>query len=601
MLQSRLPTRAAALVAAGLAALLAAPPLASRPPRRDLDAPRLHDHLEARAKRLAAALRALARESRGLSPSHVEGGERGVDVLTYDLSFRVDPSRRTIEGRVAIRLMAARDGIDSVPLDFAPDYEIVEVLRDGAPIAPLSREGERVVLPLSPALSREARTTVELAWRGVPPQGEALEFWSTPDGAVVTSVAEPFDARSFWPCVDDPSDRAVVTVRATVPPGYVCASAGLESVAEEPDGARTFTWRLPQPIPTYLVSLAVGPFARLETSFAAPDGRRVPVVSYVLPSTAAAASGHLAETPRHLAVLSGLFGAYPFADTKYGIVASHFQGGMEHPTMTSIGSSLLADPTRDLTDLLVHELAHQWWGDEVTMRTWDDIWLNEGFATYAEVLYRERADGVPPGLLLAAEYDDGRYSGALAPRVAADASNPFRFGGAVYLKGAWALHMLRRLVGDEPFFASLAIYRRRHALGNATRGELRQAFEEVSGRDLKGFFDQWVETPYRPVLRVLAKNVPDGSRVEVTVEQRQGHAVSHPLPAPADTAWYAFPLVVRLHALDGASADVEVPVSGRAASETYAVPNPLGRPVARVTVDPAADLLKVLEAAGVTG
>ena len=575
--------------------LLAARPPFARPP--ECGSTPLVAHPEAGAKAAHATAR-----SRGPSPSHVEGEARGVDVLTYDVSLSVDPAREWLEGRTVLRLMAAADGVASVPLDFSGGYEIVEVLRDGHPIVPASRNGSSLVLPLDPPLSRESRTTLEVAYRGAPPAIGSLAFWGSADGPVVTSLSEPFDARTFWPCVDDPSDRAVVTLRATVPAGVTAASAGLATEETLPDGRRTFTWRLPQAMPTYLVALSAGPFTTVTSRYVSRDGKvEMPVVSYVLPSTLAAAAQHLAAVPRHIEVLADLFGEYPFVDTKYGIVASHFRGGMEHPTLTSIGSEILEDDSRDLTGLLVHELAHQWWGDEVTMRTWDDIWLNEGFATYAEVLYDERTQGLDPGKNLGAWYDDARYSGALGPTVVADPNNPFRYTGAVYLKGAWVLHMLRRVVGDEAFFASLARYRQRHALGNATRAELREDVEGVAGVDLKQFFDQWVETPYRPVLRVTVRNSPDASTVSVTVEQRQGPAVRHGVTADGDTSWYAFPLRIRLTDALGVSANVTVPVTGRTATETVGVANPLGRSVSGIVVDPSSDLLKILEAATIGG
>ena len=275
--------------------------------------------------------------------------------------------------------------------------------------------------------------------------------------------------------------------------------------------------------------------ARFETitaEYRSLDGTRtMPVVGYILPEHAAINRTRVASMVRHIEVLASLFGEYPYLDTKYGIVEGSFSGGMEHPTMTLIGASLLGNASRDLTSLLVHELAHMWWGDEVTMRTWDDIWLNEGFATYAEVLYYERTSGAAPGRLLTSRYDDGLYAGQLGPPVVAPANDPFRYTGAVYEKGGWVLHMLRKVVGDETFFAGLREYRRRHERGNATRADLRAVFEELSGRDLKQFFDQWVETPYRPVLRASWRNVA-GGKVEVTVRQTQGHAVVHPGTAP---------------------------------------------------------------------
>jgi aminopeptidase N len=321
----------------------------------------------------------------------------------------------------------------------------------------------------------------------------------------------------------------------------------------------------------------------------------MPVVGYVVPEHVAINRARVASMVGHLEVLASLFGEYPFLDTKYGIVEGSFSGGMEHPTMTLIGASLLGNASRDLTNLLVHEAAHQWWGDEVTMRTWDDVWLNEGFATYAEVLYAERASGLAPGPLLSSRYDDGLYAGQLGPTVVAPADDPFRFTGAVYAKGGWVLHMLRRVVGDETFFAALREYRRRHERGNATRADLRAVFEELSGRDLKQFFDQWVETPYRPVLRASWRNLADG-RVEVTLRQTQGHAVFHPQPAPGDTLHYRFPVALRVFSATTAATTAIVDVTQ--AIETFTLAAPGGAPAVALTVDPDGELLKIVEAVG---
>ncbi len=250
-----------------------------------------------------------------------------------------------------------------------------------------------------------------------------------------------------------------------------------------------------------------------------------------------------------------------------------------------------------MTLLFAHELAHQWWGDAVTMRTWDDIWLNEGFATYCEVLYQEKAQGTAPGEAMKRR-DDRLYDGSLGKTVVADPANPFAFTNAVYLKGAWALHMLRRTVGDDVFFDGLKRWLVRHQWGTATRGDLRALYEELSGRSLKYFFDQWLETPFRPVLRVTFTNNADGSRVTITVNQTQAHDVVHPEAGPDDSRWYGFPLTVRLYMGNGQTADVTVPVSGRSATESFDVPTPFGEPVLLIDPDAGNDLLKIVEFSG---
>ncbi len=336
----------------------------------------------------------------------------------------------------------------------------------------------------------------------------------------------------------------------------------------------------------------------VEDTYTALDGRKMPIRSYLLPEYAAGNVARLSEIKNHIATQASMFGEYPFLDTKYGIVASSFSGGMEHPTLTSIGTSILANTGRDITTLLVHELSHDWWGDRVTMRTWDDVWLNEGFATYGEVLYLEKALGLPPGPTLSTSYDDGLYGGRLAGTVVADPADPFRNTGAVYFKGARALHMLRRLVGDATFFPALRGYGDAHAWGTASRGDLRHAYEEASGLDLKQFFDQWIETPFRPILHATYRNALDASSVTLAVAQTQGHAVQHPTAGPNDRPFYVFPLVVRITHVDGTTSDVTVNLDGTAPTTTVTVPNPSRKFVAGIALDPEKDLLKIVESTG---
>ncbi|HUM02792.1 MAG TPA: M1 family metallopeptidase [Thermoanaerobaculia bacterium] len=583
----------AVLGAAGGALLRQEPPFHGGGHRPAL----LAEHEEGRAKRLRVLENALARSESGQLPPSVEGADRGFDVLTYDVWFGFDPAAQLLEGRVTMRVLGVKDGIAELPLDLDDSFEIQRTRRDDVDVTPVRRGAGKLVLPIDPPLRAEGRTSFTVNYRGLPPAGGALAFWRHGTVPAATTVAEPFGARDFWPCVDDPHDKATMTVSATLPAGFVFASIGKLTTRDETDGRRTFTWKLPQPVSTYLLPLNVTNYVTIEDTYTRLDGRTMPIVSYVLPENRDADALRLADIPRHLATLAALFGEYPYADTKYGIVASHFSGGMEHPTLTSVGANLLADPGRDLTVLLVHELSHQWWGDLVTMRTWDDIWLNEGFATYAEVLYAEKADGADPGLGMRAR-DDGLYAGALGPPVVADPADPFRNTGAVYRKGAWALHMLRSELGDATFFAGLLEWRRRHAFGTATRGDLRALYEELSGRDLKAFFDQWIETPYRPTLRIGYRTSPDAAQLTLTVTQTQTHAVVHPAAGPDDRRWYRFPLTVRLTGVDGRTADVTVPVTGRSATETFVVVNPLLAPLADLDVDPANVLLKVVETVG---
>jgi len=202
---------------------------------------------------------------------------------------------------------------------------------------------------------------------------------------------------------------------------------------------------------------------------------------------------------------------------------------------------------------IVHELAHHWWGDLVTMRTWDDIWLNEGFATYSEVLFFERFAGTSPGELLARSYDDGLVDGALGGTVTAEnLSAPFDDNGAIYRKGGWVLHMLRHVLGDQKFFNALKLYGTRYAFSNASTGDFQQVCEEFYGDSLDWFFKQWVYARGRPVYKVLpdisAADASGTFTVTLVIKQKQQQEI----PGRADGN-YIMPLDVTIHYADGTS------------------------------------------------
>jgi len=564
-------------------------------PSQAIDRSPLREHVEAAAKRAHFQAAARARALTGAVPPSVEGTERGLDVLSYDISFDVDPAIRFLSGTTVIRVAGFAPQTTSLALDLDDAYTVTASTRDGHDVI-AAHTGGRLVIPFEPPLGATDRATLSVTYRGIPPAAAALDFRLYPAGWAATSVAEPFLARTFWPCVDDPKDKAVATVHATVPAGYVMASAGAVSVADAGGGRSTYSWKLPQSISTYLVSLNVANYTVLEDTYTALDGRKMPIRSYLMPENAAANAPRLSAMKNHIEVLASLFGEYPFVDTKYGIVSSSFSGGMEHPTLTSIGENILSNVPRDITLLLVHELSHQWWGDRITMRTWDDIWLNEGFATYSEVLYLEKAEGRNPGVTLKASYDDGLYGGRLAQAVVADPANPFKYTGAVYSKGAWFLHMLRRLVGDDAFFSGLRAYGDAHAWGTATRGELRSLFEHRTGLDLKQFWDQWLETQFRPTFRATYRTPADASTVTLTVTETQGHTVVHPVAGPNDKPFYVFPLPVRITYLDGTTFDVTIVPTD--VTTTVTVPNPSKKFVAGIQLDPGSDILKIVESTG---
>jgi aminopeptidase N len=317
----------------------------------------------------------------------------------------------------------------------------------------------------------------------------------------------------------------------------------------------------------------------------------MPLVYYVYPEHLALARQKFAVTRRALEIFAPLYGEYPFLSEKYGMAEFPWGGAMEHQTITSMGASIIASATNNGELVIAHELAHHWWGDLVTMKTWDDIWLNEGFATYSEVLFFERYLNIDPGELMSLSYDDGKVLGKLGGTVTAeDLDNPFDDRGAIYTKGAWVLHMLRHIVGEQAFFDSLKDYRERFAFGNASTLDLQQVFEAHYGSPLDWFFQQWIYATGRPSYKVSTDVAPldaaAGYVVTVTIKQKQ----SQEIPGRAQSV-YIMPLDVTIHFEDGTSQTQSVRNDSRKQTFSLAVSK---RPV-DVVIDEGHWVLKKLK------
>jgi aminopeptidase N len=470
-----------------------------------------------------------------------------LDVEHYALQITLFPEARRIEGRVTLRGRATAP-VANLRIDLRSALTVTRVLWEGAPIS-FTHAEDRVQVPIPLASGQTFVLTIEYAGQpaiiGRLPSG--MFFGQHAGFPIVATLSEPDGAPAWWPCVDDPADKATADIEVTVPPGYVVASNGLlEEVRPHPDGWRTYVWRERYPIATYLISITATNFVTFSDVYRAQDGTLMPLLYFVYPEHEERARRAFPIVRDALRVFAEMFGEYPFLAEKYGMAEFPWGGAMEHQTMTSIGSSVLTN-----ADIIVHEAAHQWWGNMVTLRTWHDIWLNEGFATYGEILFRERTSGADPGQLLR-QRDDGLASGRLRGTVyAEDATDPFDDIPAIYTKGAWVLHMLRYLLGDERFFAALREYGRRFAYANASTDDLERVFSEFFGEPLHWFFEQWVYAPMRPIYAFTWSVQPEGAgfRLRLRLQQQQTHLI--PRRDPTHPPVYIMPVEFTLRYADG--------------------------------------------------
>ncbi|MCZ7546595.1 MAG: M1 family metallopeptidase [Anaerolineae bacterium] len=304
---------------------------------------------------------------------------------------------------------------------------------------------------------------------------------------------EPDGARAWFPCNDHPRDKATFTFTLTVADDLTAVANGEpDPPADNGDGTRTFVYRMDYPMATYLAVIAVGDYRVIEET---AEGGITLRHYYFAEQSRANVRETFAVTRRALDVFEQLFGPYPFDG--YGHVLTP-QGavGMETQSMTIMPAGL-ANAGAGGTRIIVHELAHQWFGDHVSPDSWSDIWLNEGFATYAEVLWAELDSGQQAmAAALGADENQVLFSGQPAPLAQPAVTD--LFGANSYEKGGWVVHMLRREIGDEAFVAMMQTYLERFGGGTATTQDLWDVAEEVSGQDLSLFFEQWVYRPDNP-------------------------------------------------------------------------------------------------------
>ena len=432
----------------------------------------------------------------------------------------------------------------------------VAIAEDGAfTAAAYEYDGDQIRIAI-PKKSQGGKVRID--YRATPRRGL---YFMAPDRFVkdrplqVWSQCQDEDARHWFPCHDKPHVKMTTELRVTVPFGFTALSNGELVRAECPRKGKKpwrYDFKMDQPHPSYLVTLVAGRFSVIEDRDA-ERGRgepKVPVRYYVPKGREADGRRSFGETPRMIELFTKLTGVpYPWSRYSQVVVSDFIFGGMENTTATTMYEHILLDKRAALdissNDLVAHELAHQWFGDYVTCRDWSHAWLNEGFATFFEHLEREDRlgkDEYESGIL--GDVDNylaeanGRYQ---RPIVCRDYDLPIDlFDRHLYEKGGLVLHMLRRELGEQTFWQGVKTYLVRHAGGVVETNDLMRALEEVSGRSLERFFDQWVYRQGHPQLKV--KIGWDDGLLNVAVKQTQ---------RTGPTAVFAFELEIEVAGKDG--------------------------------------------------
>ncbi|MER5717965.1 M1 family metallopeptidase [Streptomyces sp. NPDC002132] len=422
-------------------------------------------------------------------------GNGGYHVDHYDLTLNYDPGSRRLEGR-AVLTARATQRLTRFDLDLR-GLKVTGLTVDRTR-ARHRRDGQELVVTPRRALRAGERFRVTVTYSGVPgpvtdPDG-SLDGWiPTDDGAFV--AGEPQGAMTWFPANNHPRDKASYDFTLTVPEGRTAVANGVLLGKRTAHGRTTFRWRQTEPMAAYLATATIGKFQVQQ--FTTRDG--VKVYNAVDPREATASAPVLRQLPSVLDWESKLFGRYPFRAAG-AIVDRAPQAGYALETQTRP----VYDRAPDIATL-VHESAHQWFGDSVSLTSWKDIWLNEGFASYAEWLYAEQHGGKSAqasfDALYATAADDDLW--AFPPGDPGGGRNIF--DTPVYARGAMALHALRTAVGDRAFFRVLRAWADRHRHGHGTTAQFERLAEQVSGKELSGLFHTWLYAPGKPNIRTNSR------------------------------------------------------------------------------------------------
>jgi aminopeptidase N len=430
--------------------------------------------------------------SPGLGDSlYPDFGNGGYDVQSYLLDITVNNVKTSDLSAVTTIEAKATQDLVSFNLDFI-GFEITKLTVNNSE-SEFSRDGQELTVTPTTPLAKDEAFTVAVEYKGIPDRLHSIAIpvqtgW-VPFKEGIFVLSEPDGAATFYPSNDHPLDKAKFTFRVTVPEPYEVAANGMLKEKNDNGDTTTYLFTVRDPMATYLVTINIGDFD--EETMQSPGG--IPIRNYYAAGLPKGVNKAFARQGEMLEYFSETFGPYPFEVYGSLVMNTNFGAALENQTMSIYGIDMVDLGDIKGTELVVaHELSHQWFGDNLSVADWGDIWLNEGFATYAEGLWVEHLNG-REGLdrWVKSIYNQAKQN----PQYFPAPGNPPRddlFNGGVYYRGGLTLHALRLEVGDEAFFKIIKTYYEKYKGGNATTEEFIAVAEEVSGKDLKELFNNWL-------------------------------------------------------------------------------------------------------------
>lgn len=508
-------------------------------------------------------------------------GDPNYDVKYYKLDLSLTFIPQNIKGDVTVNALITSDNVSSVFLDLVDTLMVDSVKLNNAKTT-YTHQNDKLNINLNAAHNVGDPISIVVYYHGIPGTSGfgSFTFGYTPlyNSPTIYTLSEPYGAKDWWPCKDTPADKAdSADVWITVSTDMIPASNGtLIGIIDNGNGTHTYKWKVSYPIAQYLLSLAIANYHEYVNYYNYSHTDSMPITNYIYNETWNSNTKYLLDlTPEMIKVFAEHFGEYPFLREKYGHAQFGWGGGMEHQTITSLGSFS--------TGIISHELAHMWYGDAITCKDWHHIWLNEGFATYGQGVWIESQQGK-------SGYNDFINSEMSSAKLAVgsiwveninDVNQIFN-GNRSYAKGGVVLHMLRGIVGDSVFYDILKSYSSDPALayGVATTEDFQRVAEQVSGLDLDYFFYEWIYGYNYPKYSIVwNKNSLSGEQWNLSLKISQ--------QVNTNPTYFTMPLQIKINFTSG---DTLITIFNNAQNQNFDVS--LNKEPVSIIVDPDNWILK---------
>ncbi|MDX8337674.1 M1 family aminopeptidase [Draconibacterium sp. IB214405] len=443
------------------------------------------------------------------------------DFIYQRMEWQVDPAVRYISGKVTTYFKSNVESLETLEFDLSDSLSVDSITIRNS-IVPFSHQDNKISIEMTEPLVLDQIDSVSIYYRGTPPSSGFGSFAVSNHGTEFTpllwTLSEPYGAMEWWPCKQSLADKIdSIDVIVTTPEQYKTAGNGILVSEEINDTTRIMHWKHRFPIATYLVAIAVTNYECYSDYLETENGDSIEILNYVYPESLEQAKEKTPVTAEIMQLYQELIGDYPFALEKYGHAQFGWGGGMEHQTMSFMGSFGY--------ELIAHELAHQWFGNYITLASWQDIWLNEGFATYLTGLSYENinTEWWPVWKQVHSDKIKQEPDGAVYVTDTTSVSRVFS-SRLSYAKGAYLLHMLRWVIGDDTFFQGLKNYFDDPVIANgfARSEDVIRHFEQAADTSLMEFFNDWLYGEGYPVYSASFKPA-DEEKILITLSQTTTH------------------------------------------------------------------------------